>query len=72
MKKLLKKYKIKAKKFSSAGEPLDGEVVRFFQENFGRAIYDNYGATEIGMVVNNYNITDMPVKPGSMGLPIPG
>lgn len=70
--KLLKKYKIKAKKFSSAGEPLDGEVVRFFQENFGRAIYDNYGATELGMVVNNYNVTDMSVKPGSMGLPIPG
>ncbi|WP_077210577.1 acyl-CoA synthetase [Bacillus dakarensis] len=69
---VLKKYKIKARKFSSAGEPLDGEVVRFFQENFGRAIYDHYGATEMGMVVNNYNITDMAVKPGSMGFPIPG
>jgi acetyl-CoA synthetase len=69
---VLKKYQIKAKKFSSAGEPLDGEVVRFFKENFGRAIYDHYGATEIGMVINNYNITDLPVKPGSMGLPIPG
>lgn len=69
---VLKKYKIKAKNFSSAGEPLDGEVVRFFEENFGRAIYDHYGATEIGMMVNNYNYTDMPVKPGSMGLPIPG
>lgn len=69
---VLKKYQIKAKKFSSAGEPLDGEVVRYFKENFGSAIYDHYGATEIGMVVNNYNITDMPVKPGSMGLPIPG
>lgn len=69
---LLKKYKITARKFSSAGEPLDGEVVRFFEENFGRAIYDHYGATEIGMMINNYNITDMVVKPGSMGLPIPG
>jgi acetyl-CoA synthetase len=71
-KETLKKYKISARKFSSAGEPLDGEVVRFFEENFGRAIYDHYGATEIGMMINNYNITDMAVKPGSMGLPIPG
>ncbi|RLL47135.1 acetate--CoA ligase [Oceanobacillus piezotolerans] len=67
-----KKYNVKVRKFSSAGEPLDGEVVKFFKQNFGRAIYDHYGATEIGMIVNNYNITDMEVKPGSMGLPIPG
>ncbi|WP_077210576.1 acyl-CoA synthetase [Bacillus dakarensis] len=69
---VLKKYNIKVRKFSSAGEPLDAEVTRFFQDNFGRAIYDHYGATEIGMIVNNYNITDMPIKPGSMGLPLPG
>ncbi|WP_240613645.1 acyl-CoA synthetase [Pueribacillus theae] len=68
---LLKKYDLKVKKFSSAGEPLNGEVVRFFEKNFGRAIYDHYGATEAGMIVNNYNCTDMKIKPGSMGLPIP-
>ncbi|MFC4024021.1 acyl-CoA synthetase [Oceanobacillus longus] len=68
----MRKYNIKVKKFNSAGEPLDGEVVRFFEEHFGRAIYDHYGATEIGMIVNNYNILDMEIKPGSMGLPIPG
>ncbi|MFC4024054.1 acyl-CoA synthetase [Oceanobacillus longus] len=69
---LLKEYDINTKKFSSAGEPLDAEVVRYFEKNFGRAIYDHYGATEIGMMLNNYNITDMKVKPGSMGLPLPG
>ena len=69
---LLKNYSIKTKKFSSAGEPLNGEVVRFFEKNFGRSIYDHYGSTETGMIVNNYNITDMKVKPGSMGLPLPG
>jgi len=68
----LRRYRIKAKKFSSAGEPLDGEVVKFFKKNFGRGIYDHYGATEISMIVNNYNISDMEIKPGSMGLPIPG
>lgn len=68
----LGKYKIKVRKFSSAGEPLDGEVVNFFKKNFGRAVYDHYGATETSMIVNNYNILDMEIKPGSMGLPIPG
>ncbi|MGJ9457813.1 acyl-CoA synthetase [Oceanobacillus sp. CF4.6] len=69
---LVKKYNFSVKKFSSAGEPLNAEVVRFFQQNFGRAIYDHYGATEMGMPVNNYNVTDMEVKPGSMGFPLPG
>ncbi|WP_247747326.1 acyl-CoA synthetase [Alkalihalobacillus sp. BA299] len=69
---LVKQHTFKVKKFSSAGEPLNAEVVRFFKENFGRAIYDHYGATETGMIVNNFNVTDMVVKPGSMGLPTPG
>ena len=69
---LAKKYTIKVKKFSSAGEPLNAEVVRFFKETFGRAIYDHYGCTETGMIVDNFNVTDMVVKPGSMGLPSPG
>ncbi|WP_338452749.1 AMP-binding protein [Niallia oryzisoli] len=69
---LIKKYKIKVRKFSSAGEPLNAEVVRFFRENFGREIYDHYGCTETGMIVDNFNVTDMKVKPGSMGLPSPG
>ncbi|RLL46823.1 acetate--CoA ligase [Oceanobacillus piezotolerans] len=69
---ILKKYRIKISKFSSAGEPLDGEVVKFFEKNFGRAIYDHYGSTETSNIVNNYNIVDMKIKPGSMGLPLPG
>lgn len=69
---LIKQYTLHVKKFSSAGEPLNAEVVRFFQQNFNRAIYDHYGATESGMILNNYNVTDMEVKPGSMGLPSPG
>lgn len=68
---LIKKYDLKVAKFSSAGEPLNAEVVNFFKQNFGREIYDHYGSTETGMIVNNYNVTDMEVKPGSMGLPSP-
>ncbi len=69
---LVKRHTLHVQKFSSAGEPLNAEVVRFFQQNFNRAIYDHYGATESGMILNNYNVTDMEVKPGSMGLPSPG
>ncbi|WP_078428230.1 acyl-CoA synthetase [Alkalihalobacterium alkalinitrilicum] len=69
---LVKNHSLKVKKFSSAGEPLNAEVVRFFKDNFGKEIYDHYGATETGMIVNNFNVTDMEVKPGSMGLPTPG
>jgi acetyl-CoA synthetase len=69
---LVKQFNFQVKKFSSAGEPLNAEVVRFFKDNFNREIYDHYGATETGMIVNNYNVTDMAVKPGSMGLPSPG
>ncbi|SFD43467.1 acetyl-CoA synthetase [Lentibacillus persicus] len=69
---LVQKYHFHLKKFSSAGEPLNAQVVRFFKENFGREIYDHYGATELGMIINNYNSTDMEVKPGSMGFPSPG
>ncbi|WP_458413475.1 acyl-CoA synthetase [Schinkia sp. CFF1] len=69
---LVKQYSFKVRKFSSAGEPLNAEVVRFFRENFGREIYDHYGCTETGMIVDNFNVTNMVVKPGSMGLPSPG
>ncbi|WP_245831741.1 acyl-CoA synthetase [Oceanobacillus senegalensis] len=69
---LVQKYRLQVKKFSSAGEPLNAEVVRFFKQNFGKEIYDHYGATELGMIINNYNSTDMEVKPGSMGFPSPG
>ncbi|MHA6261306.1 acyl-CoA synthetase [Sporosarcina sp. CAU 1771] len=69
---ILKEFTLKVKKFSSAGEPLNAEVVHFFKRNFGREIYDHYGATETGMIVNNYNMTNMKIKPGSMGQPTPG
>jgi acetyl-CoA synthetase len=69
---LVSKYNFSLKKLSSAGEPLNAEVVRFFKKYFGREIYDHYGATETGMSVNNYHTTDMEIKPGSMGFPTPG
>jgi acetyl-CoA synthetase len=54
----------------AAGEALNPEVVRAWQEGAGVAIHDGYGQTETG------HLTGMPigppVRPGSMGRPLPG
>lgn len=59
---------------TSAGEPLDPEVIRWFQEHAGIAVYDSYGLTELGMIIANLRRgegTKEP-EPGSMGFAIPG
>jgi acetyl-CoA synthetase len=54
----------------AAGEALNPEVLRAFREATGIEIRDGYGQTETGQ------LTAMPVgepvRPGSMGLPLPG
>ena len=54
----------------AAGEPLNPEVVRAWDEGVGVAIHDGYGQTETG------HLTGMPigppVRPGSMGRALPG
>lgn len=57
---------------SSAGEPLNPEVIRWFAEHLGVPIHDHYGQTELGMVVNNHHGLDHPVRPGTAGVPMPG
>lgn len=57
---------------SSAGEPLNPEVIRWFDRHLGVPIHDHYGQTELGMVVNNHHGLDHPVRPGSAGLAMPG
>lgn len=57
---------------SSAGEPLNPEVIRWFGEHLGCPINDHYGQTEIGMVLCNFHGLTHPVRPGSAGLPVPG
>ena len=54
----------------SAGESVNPEVVRRWHELTGAQLLDGYGQTETLMTVLNYPC--MPVKPGSMGKPIPG
>ncbi|MGI9183780.1 MAG: acyl-CoA synthetase [Solirubrobacteraceae bacterium] len=54
----------------AAGEALNPEVLRAFQEGTGLEIRDGYGQTETGQ------LTGVPaggeVRPGSMGRPLPG
>jgi len=54
----------------SAGEPLNPEVIRSWHEATGLTIRDGYGQTETILLVGNFPGT--PVRPGSMGLPMPG
>jgi acyl-coenzyme A synthetase/AMP-(fatty) acid ligase len=56
---------------TSAGEPLNPEVIRAWAEGTGGlTVYDGYGQTENTALVANYRA--VPVRPGSMGKPVPG
>ncbi len=56
---------------ASVGEPLNPEAVVWGREVFGRPFADNWWQTETGgIMIANY--ASMPVKPGSMGKPLPG
>jgi acyl-coenzyme A synthetase/AMP-(fatty) acid ligase len=54
----------------SAGETVNPEIVRRWREMSGVQLLDGYGQTETLMTVLNYPF--LPVKPGSMGKPLPG
>jgi acyl-coenzyme A synthetase/AMP-(fatty) acid ligase len=54
----------------AAGEPLNPEIVRLWQEEVGIAIHDGYGQTETGHLTGMP--IGLPVRPGSMGRPLPG
>ncbi|HEX6248859.1 MAG TPA: acetate--CoA ligase [Nocardioidaceae bacterium] len=55
----------------SVGEPLNPEAVEWGQETFGRPVLDNWWQTETGAIMIS-NRADLPVRPGSMGRPLPG
>lgn len=54
----------------SAGETVNPDIVRAWRDLTGAQLLDGYGQTETLMTVLNY--PSMPVKPGSMGRPLPG
>lgn len=54
----------------AAGEPLNPEVISQVQRQWGLTLRDGYGQTETTAQVGN--TPGSPVKPGSMGRPLPG
>ncbi|OAL77052.1 MULTISPECIES: AMP-binding protein [unclassified Acinetobacter] len=57
---------------SSAGEPLTPEVIQWFNLDLNVNIYDQYGQTELGMVIANHHALEHYKKVGSAGFAIPG
>ena len=57
---------------SSAGEPLNPEVIRWFADNLGVVIHDHYGQTELGMVLCNHHGLEHPIHMGAAGFASPG
>ena len=57
---------------SSAGEPLNPEVIRWAARVLHCPLADHYGQTEVAMVINNHHALRHATKPGAAGLPMPG
>lgn len=53
-----------------AGEPLNPDVIAQVEQSWGLTIRDGFGQTETSLLVGN--TPGQPVKPGSMGRPMPG
>jgi acetyl-CoA synthetase len=54
----------------SAGEALEAETIATFRDAMGLEPADGYGQTETGHISGN--LVGEPVRPGSMGRPLPG
>ena len=62
------------RRISSAGEPLNPDVVDWGRDTLGAPIHDTYGQTELGMSIVNGWHPDVAgeLRHGSMGRPMPG
>ncbi len=67
----LKQYDLSSlRRCMGAGEPLNPEVIRYWEEHTGTIIADGYGQTETINIVANF--PGQKTKFGSMGQPVPG
>ena len=59
---------------TSAGEPLNPDVIEWSRAALGVAIHDHYGQTELGAVIMNPHRPEFaePLVAGSIGKPMPG
>lgn len=63
-------FPVKLRELVGAGEPLNPEVIERVRAAWGLTIRDGYGQTETCALIGNS--PGQPVKPGSMGRPMPG
>ncbi|WP_428447056.1 AMP-binding protein [Photobacterium nomapromontoriensis] len=69
---LPKQFDLSALRFmASVGEPLNPEAVEWGNQVLGLPFYDNWWQTETGGIMIA-NFPSQPIKPGSMGHPLPG
>ncbi|MGN6703862.1 MAG: AMP-binding protein [Burkholderiaceae bacterium] len=66
----LAQFKVPLRELVGAGEPLNPEVIEQVEKAWGIRIRDGYGQTETTAQIGNS--PGQPVKPGSMGRPLPG
>jgi len=66
----LREWRVTLREALSAGEPLNPEVIAQVRDAWNVTIRDGYGQTETTAQVGNS--PGQPVKPGSMGRPLPG
>ncbi|MGR5322951.1 acetate--CoA ligase [Vibrio sp. DNB22_17_1] len=70
--KLPKQFDLSRLRFmASVGEPLNPEAVEWGENVFGMPFHDNWWQTETGGIMIA-NLPSQPIKPGSMGKPLPG
>ena len=63
-------YRVHLREAAAAGEPLNPEVIERVRDAWGITIRDGFGQTETTALAGNP--PGQPVKPGSMGRPLPG
>jgi acetyl-CoA synthetase len=66
----LTRHPVKLREALSAGEPLNPEVIEKVKRAWGITIRDGYGQTETTAQIGNS--PGQPLRPGSMGRPLPG
>lgn len=64
-------YDLRLRSLFTGGEAVGEEVIRWSREALGVTPHEGYGQTEINLVLGNCSPL-MPVRPGSMGRPVPG
>lgn len=68
---IAERFDLSLRTVTVAGEPMGEELLDWGRKAFGLTLNEYYGQTECNLVLSNC-AQIMPVKPGSMGRPVPG